>query len=344
MLKNAKGFSGQTLERVKKGKSLSNAAVQVVIEAMQTCRSPKRLLQCGDGVVLQLIHFQQTGGSVQHIIVLPHTSRMQAQEGQHISAVKPPQPQLEMHCAGQINQAIPGGGRGCVVAVSVLNIKSAVVMLGSENMGSVWKLVAGRAMPLGCTSALDRAEGGVQVETPGLRRCLWCTWGQAGSEAMQMSNEEQHDPVFGRCSPQRVGDDREVQACGGKKPQAGTTPTASIVICGAKALHNVRPGRTGHCVLCCYSPGGQQIWLPVSSLAESDKTAWQNLLVAGASCSGQTAGVTSRLPRRSGRRTLRRSRRAGLLRSRAPGAQGTSMLARTAHRTPAARRSRWGRG
>ena len=109
VLKNAKGFSGQTLERVKKGKSLSNAAVQVVIEAMQTCRSPKRLLQCGDGVVLQLIHFQQTGGSVQHIIVLPHTSRMQAQEGQHISAVKPPQPQLEMHCAGQINQAIPGG-------------------------------------------------------------------------------------------------------------------------------------------------------------------------------------------------------------------------------------------
>ena len=71
-----------------------------------------------------LVYFQQKGGSVQHIIVHPHTFRMQAQEGQHVSAVKPPWQQLEMHCAGQIDQAISGeGGHGCVVAVSVPNIK-----------------------------------------------------------------------------------------------------------------------------------------------------------------------------------------------------------------------------
>lgn len=68
-----------------------------------------------EGVVLQLVYLEQTGGSVQHIICFPHTFRMQAHEGQHISAVKPPWLQLKMHCAGQINQAIPGGGGAAVV-------------------------------------------------------------------------------------------------------------------------------------------------------------------------------------------------------------------------------------
>ena len=118
-----------------------------------------------------------------------------------------------------------------MVAVSVLNVKSAVVKSGSENMVSAWKLAAGRAMPLGCTSALDRTGGGVQVETPGLRSCLWCTWGQAGSEALQMSirdnmiwiwamqpteggdNTEKCRPVEGRNFGQELRD-RYIVICG----------------------------------------------------------------------------------------------------------------------------------
>ena len=131
---NGKGFPGQTLESQKgtsQGHPFKGAAVQLLLEAMQP---PRDCCSVETGVVLQLVYFQQKGGSVQHIIVLPHTFRMQAQEGQHVSAVKPPWPQLEMHCAGQINQAIPGGGHGCAVAVSVPNTKSADAMSVSENM------------------------------------------------------------------------------------------------------------------------------------------------------------------------------------------------------------------
>lgn len=103
-----KRFPGQTLES-QTGALVAGEFVQgQSSQALQQTPHPSLLVQhkwcsrqcrpveaprdcCSvEGVVLQLVYLEQTGGSVQHIICFPHTFRMQAHEGQHISAVKPP--------------------------------------------------------------------------------------------------------------------------------------------------------------------------------------------------------------------------------------------------------------
>ncbi len=203
---------------------------QVVLEAVQTCRSPQRLLQCGGCGITASLPRANRGFRSAHHLFSTHIQDAGARGAAYFSCeASLAAAQDALRWANQSGNSW-GGGCGCVEAVSVLNFKSAVVMSGSENMGQCLKLTAGRAMPLSCTSALDRAEGDAQVETPGLRNRLWCTWGQAGSEEVQMSNQQM--AWSGRCSPPRAGDNRQVQACGGKNPGAGATQLLQTVVWG----------------------------------------------------------------------------------------------------------------